>query len=153
MSAAEASSTAVQPTPRRPAPLLTDDNAFFWEAAVEGRLVAQRCGACGRLRHPPRPMCPHCRSLELEVVQLTGRGSLYSYAILHHPRHPAFDYPVIAALVDLEEGIRMVSNLSGLESADVNIGMELEVTFEATESGGAVPVFGPVGVSARRGPS
>jgi uncharacterized OB-fold protein len=137
MSAAEASSTAVQPTPRRPAPLLTDDNAFFWEAAVEGRLVAQRCGACGRLRHPPRPMCPHCRSLELEVVQLTGRGSLYSYAILHHPRHPAFDYPVIAALVDLEE----------------NIGMELEVTFEATESGGAVPVFGPVGVSARRGPS
>jgi uncharacterized OB-fold protein len=150
MTAAEASSTVVRPPPRRPAPLLTDDNAFFWEAAADGRLVAQRCSGCGRLRHPPRPMCPHCRSLEFEVAQLSGRGSLYSYALLHHPRHPAFDYPVIAALVDLEEGIRLVSNLSGIESAAIEIGMALEVRFEATEGGGAVPVFGPVGVG---GPS
>jgi uncharacterized OB-fold protein len=88
-------------------------------------------------------MCPQCRSLEFEVTQLSGRGSLYSYAILHHPRHPAFDYPVLAALVDLEEGIRLVSNLSGLDSADIEIGMELEVCFELTENGGAVPVFQP----------
>jgi len=153
MTAAEDSSAAVAPPPRRPAPLLTDDNAFFWEAAVEGRLVVQRCSGCGRLRHPPRPMCPDCLSLEFEVVPLSGRGSLYSYAILHHPRHPAFDYPLIAALVDLEEGIRLVSNLSGVEAADVEIGMELEVGFEATENGGAVPVFRPIGAAALGRPS
>jgi hypothetical protein len=152
MTAADVSSAAVPP-PRRPAPLLTDDNAFFWEAAIEGQLVAQRCRGCGRLRHPPRPMCPDCRSLEFEVVPLSGRGSLYSYAILHHPRHPAFDYPVIAALVDLEEGIRLVSNLSGVEAADIEIGMELEVEFDATENGGAVPVFRPIGADELGRPS
>ena len=152
MTAAEVSSAAVRPLPTRPAPLLTDDNAFFWEAAIEGRLVVQRCHGCGRLRHPPRPMCPDCLSLEFEVVPLSGRGSLYSYAILHHPRHPAFDYPVIAALVDLEEGIRLVSNLSGVAAAEIEIGMELEVGFEGTENGGAVPVFRPIG-SGEGGPS
>src|ERR1700677_307231 len=151
MTAAEVSSAAA-PSPRRPAPLLTDDNAFFWEAADEGRLVVQRCGGCGRLRHPPRPMCPDCLSLEFEVVTLSGRGSLYSYAILHHPRHPAFDYPVIAALVDLEEGIRLVSNLSGVERRDIEIGMELEVVFDATENGAAVPVFRPLGANEPSGP-
>jgi uncharacterized OB-fold protein len=86
-------------------------------------------------------MCPHCHSLEFEVVTLSGRGSLYSYAILHHPQHPAFDYPVVAALVDLEEGIRLVSNLAGIAPEEIEIGMELEVAFEPTENGGAVPVF------------
>ena len=152
MTAAEVSS-AVEPPPRRPAPLLTDDNAFFWEAAIEGRLVVQRCNGCGRLRHPPRPMCPDCLSLGFEVVQLSGRGSLYSYAILHHPRHPAFDYPLIAALVDLDEGVRMVSNLAGVEVADVEIGMALEVGFDATDNGGAVPVFRPIGAAAQGRPS
>jgi uncharacterized protein len=127
--------------PRRPAPLQTDDNAMFWEGVVEGRLVAQRCLGCQRLRHPPRPMCPHCHSLEFEAATLSGRGSLYSYAILHHPQHPAFDYPVMAALVDLDEGIRMVSNLSGIDPEQIEIGMALEVAFEPTENGGAVPVF------------
>jgi uncharacterized protein len=154
MTAAEASRTAAEgPPPRRPAPLLTDDNAFFWEAAIEGQLVAQRCHGCGRLRHPPRPMCPHCHSLEFEVAPLSGRGSLYSYAILYHPQHPAFDYPLIAALVDLEEGIRLVSNLSGVETADIEIGMELEVGFDPTENGSAVPVFRPVAVDELGGAS
>ena len=153
MTAAEASSTADRSAPSRPAPLLTDDNAFFWEAAIEGRLVAQRCNGCGQLRHPPRPMCPHCHSLEFEVIPLSGRGSLYSYAILHHPQHPAFDYPVTAALVDLEEGIRLVSNLSGVERNDIEIGMELEVVFAPTENGAAVPAFRPVGADELRGPS
>ncbi len=153
MTAADASTTAEGPPPRRPAPLLTDDNAFFWEAASEGRLVAQRCQGCGRLRHPPRPMCPHCHSLEFEVVPLSGRGSLYSYAILHHPQHPAFDYPLIAALVDLDEGIRLVSNLSGVEAAAIEIGMELEVGFVPTEGDAAVPVFRPVGAGGSGGAS
>ena len=88
-------------------------------------------------------MCPHCSSLSIEVVPLSGNGTLYSYSILHHPQHPAFDYPVLAALVDLDEGVRLVSNLTGVEPADIRIGMALEVDFEAGEGGTFVPVFRP----------
>jgi uncharacterized OB-fold protein len=129
--------------PRRPAPVLTDDNVVFWDAATQGRLVAQRCDGCGVLRHPPRPMCPHCGSLAIDVVELSGRGTLYSYAVLHHPQHPAFDYPLPVALVDLEEGVRVVSNLVDVATADIRIGMRVEVAFEATADAGAVPVFRP----------
>jgi len=121
---------------------VTDDSAVFWDAAAEQRLVAQRCVGCARLRHPPRPMCPHCHSLEFEVVELSGLGTLYSYAVLHHPQHPAFEYPVLAALVDLDEGIRLVSNLVDVDG-DIEIGMRLRVTFVPTAADRAVPVFRP----------
>jgi len=124
--------------------VLTDDNAVFWEGAASGRLVAQRCADCESFRHPPRPMCPRCSSLAMEVVPLTGRGTLYSYAILHHPQHPAFDFPVLAALVDLDEGVRVVSNLVDVDPGDVSIGMRLELAFEPTLDDGAVPVFRPL---------
>jgi uncharacterized OB-fold protein len=126
---------------QRPPPIVTDDTAVFWDAVAEQRLVAQRCGECGRLRHPPRPMCPHCHSLSIEVVELSGHGTLYSYSVLHHPQHPAFDYPVLAALVDLEEGVRMVSNLAGIEPNDIRIGMPLEVEFQEQEGGTYLPRF------------
>jgi uncharacterized OB-fold protein len=127
----------------RPAPILTEDNQFFWDAAAQGRLVAQRCRECGRFHHPPRPMCPACHSLEHDVVELSGSGRVYSYAILHHPQNPKFTYPLVAALVDLDEGIRMVSNLVGVEPADVRIGMPVRVTFEPTADAMSVPVFAP----------
>lgn len=116
---------------------------MFWDAAAGHRLVAQRCTGCGTLRHPPRPMCPRCHVLTSEAAQLSGRGTLYSYAVLHHPQHPKFDYPVLAALVDLDEGIRLVSNLTGVEPAGVEIGMRLEVTFAPTAGDRSVPVFRP----------
>jgi uncharacterized OB-fold protein len=132
------------PVMQRPAPTVTDDSAVFWDAADNGDLVAQACGACGRLRHPPRPMCPSCHSLEVAVVPLSGRGTLYSYALLHHPQHPAFEYPVLAALVDLDEGIRIVSNLVGVAPDAIRIGMPLEVEFVTTDGEHRVPVFHPV---------
>ena len=73
----------------------------------------------------------------------SGLGTLYSYSVLHHPQHPAFDYPVLAALVDLDEGVRMVSNLAGLEPDAIRIGMPLEVDFEAQDGGTYLPVFRP----------
>jgi uncharacterized OB-fold protein len=88
-------------------------------------------------------MCPRCHSLEIDVVELSGRGTLYSYAILHHPQHPAFEYPVVAALVDLDEGVRVVSNLVDVDPQNVEIGMPLEVTYAATADEPAVPVFRP----------
>ena len=133
--------TQVAPPSERPGPIVTEDSAVFWDAAAEHRLVGQRCTRCATLRHPPRPMCPHCGSLEVEVVELSGRGTVYSYALLHHPQHPAFDYPVVAVLVDLDEGIRLVSNLTDIDPADVRIGMRVEVAFVDTADGAALPVF------------
>jgi uncharacterized OB-fold protein len=127
----------------RPAPVLTDDSRAFWEAATAGRLVAQRCRACGRLRHPPRPMCPFCRSIEHELIDLAGTGVVYSYALLHYPQNPSFTYPIVAVLVELEEGIRLVSNLVGVDPGDVRIGIPVRATFAATADGMAVPVFEP----------
>lgn len=129
--------------PIRPSPTVTDDSAVFWDAAAEGRLVAQRCAGCGRLRHPPRPMCPACSSLEVKIAELSGQGILYSYAILHHPQHPAFEYPVIAALVDLEEGVRLLSSLADVSKDDVRIGMPVYAHFVPTSDGPLIPVFRP----------
>lgn len=133
--------------PGRPAPILTEDNHAYWEAAREGRLVTQRCGRCGRLRHPPRPMCPTCHAVEHEIVDLAGTGVVYSYSILHHPQNPAFTYPVIAVLVDLDEGIRIVSNLIDIEPSQVRIGLPVQVRFEPTRDDMAVPVFTPLVVA------
>jgi uncharacterized OB-fold protein len=129
--------------PLRPAPAITEDNLFYWEAARDGRVVAQRCGSCRRLRHPPRTACPHCQSLDTEIAELSGDGEIYSYALLWHPRSPRFSYPVIAILVDLAEGVRVVSNLVDAEPCDVRIGLPVTVEFQACEGELAVPVFRP----------
>jgi hypothetical protein len=125
----------------RPAPIRTQDNAFFWDAAAARRLVAQRCAECGTIRHPPRPMCAVCGALGIEVVELSGRGRVLSCVALHYPQNPRFDYPVLGALIDLDEGIRLVSNIVDAQLADVAIGDRVEVTFAATDDEGAVPVF------------
>jgi uncharacterized OB-fold protein len=131
----------------RPAPVVTQDNQGFWNAAADGRLVTQRCRSCGRLSHPPRPVCPDCHSLDQESVDVAGTGAVYSYAVLHHPQNPAFEYPVVAILVDLDEGPRVLSNLVGCAVEHISIGMPVQVRFEPTTDGMAVPVFEPAGGS------
>lgn len=135
--------SSVSERPLRPAPILTEDNAGFWDAAREHRLAIQRCRACDAVLHPPRPMCPQCHSTELSFVEASGHGSVYSFAILHHPQHPAFEYPLLVALVELDEGARLVTNLVDVEVGDVHIGMPVEVAFVDTADDGAVPVFRP----------
>lgn len=138
----------------RPAPILTDDNAVFWEAAREHRLVAQRCASCGRLRHPPRPMCPHCRSLDVEVAELSGRGTIYSFSIIHYPPTPFFDYPVLAVLVDLDEGIRLVSDLVGVDPASIEgtslVGTPVTLDWVSADGGAELPVFRLEDLAARQ---
>jgi uncharacterized protein len=129
----------------RPAPILTDDNAVFWDAAREHRLVAQQCASCARLRHPPRPMCPHCRSLDVDIVELSGRGTVYSFSIIHYPPTPFFDYPVLAVLVDLDEGIRLVSNLVDVDLASIEgtalVGARVFVDWVRAGGDAELPVF------------
>jgi uncharacterized protein len=131
-------------TVKRPDPLVTEDSEVFWLAADDSRLVAQRCSACGALRHPPRPMCPHCHSLDFELQELSGRGRVYSFSVLHHPQNPAFEYPVLAALIDLEEGVRVMSNLRGIEPSEIRIGLPVVVGYAPTVGGHQVPVFEPI---------
>jgi hypothetical protein len=88
-------------------------------------------------------MCPVCHSLEFEIIDLAGDGVVYSYAILHHPQNPAFEYPVLAALIDLDEGVRVLSNLVEVEPSEITVGMPVTVDFLPTRHDGAVPVFKP----------
>lgn len=125
----------------RPDPIVTADNAFFWEGAARGELLGQRCGNCGVYRHPPRPMCAKCHSVRVETTRLSGRGSLNSWIIPRHPPPIGFTEAPIVALIDLAEGIRLVSNIVGEDAARLERGMAVQVEFAPTAGGKAVPVF------------
>jgi uncharacterized OB-fold protein len=92
-------------------------------------------------------MCPSCGSLEHEWAQLSGWAELYSYALLHYPQHPAFTYPVVAAVVELEDGLKFVTNVVNIDPKDLAIGMALAVTFVEIDDEMALPVFEPRGDS------
>lgn len=127
----------------RPRPAIDDDNRFFWEGVERGELLIQRCAGCRALRHPPRPMCPVCRSLDWDAVRASGRGTVHSYVVPRHPRLPAFPEPYVVVLVDLEEGTRLVSNLVGVEPEAVRIGMPVDLVVTRVDRELALPLFRP----------
>ena len=127
----------------RPRPALNRDNAFWFEAALEHRLLIQRCADCGALRHPPGPMCPACRSLAWDTVAASGRATLYSWVVAHHPPHPAFELPYLVAVVELEEGTRLITNLVDVTAEQLTIGMPLELRWLDADPDLTLPVFAP----------
>ncbi|TQS25018.1 bifunctional MaoC family dehydratase N-terminal/OB-fold nucleic acid binding domain-containing protein [Microbispora sp. KK1-11] len=131
------------PEASRPRPAVNRDNAFWFEAAREHRLVIQRCSGCGTLRHPPGPCCPHCGSFEWDVAEASGRGQVYSFVVAHHPRHPAFEYPLVVAVVELDEGTRLITNLIGVEPGEVEIGMPVVLDWLDADPDLSLPVFRP----------
>jgi len=135
--------TASAATAPRPRPALTHDNAFFFEGARQGRLLIQRCSSCGLLRHPPRAACPGCRSFEWDTVTASGKGSVFSFVVVHHPQVPGFEYPLPIAVVELEEGTRLVADLIGIEPGDVRIGMPVVVDMVAVDDELTLPMFRP----------
>lgn len=126
-----------------PKPQYPLDSAFFWEGLEAHELRIQRCGSCGKLRHPPRPMCPWCRSLDRDHVVSQGRGTVYSYVVHHRPPVPGREHPFAVVLVQLEEGTRIVGNVVDCDPADVKIGMDVEVVFES-DSERTLPLWRPV---------
>jgi uncharacterized OB-fold protein len=122
---------------------MSPDTQFFWDGLRERRLLLQRCGSCGTLRPPPRPMCPTCNELGWDTVEASGRGTVHSFVMPQHPQFPFLDYPYIVALVDLEEGTRVVSNLVHVAPDDVEIDMPVEVTFVEFENGLVLHQFRP----------
>ena len=133
--------TAAEITRGRPIPKVNRDTEFFWAAAREHRLVAQCCSACGQLRHPPGPVCPDCHSLEWEGAELSGRGTLYSYVVVPRPLPPGLKEPPIVVVVALDEGTRLVSNMTGVDPDGLRIGEPLEVYFVDQEEGWSAPQF------------
>ncbi|MFF8596465.1 bifunctional MaoC family dehydratase N-terminal/OB-fold nucleic acid binding domain-containing protein [Streptomyces sp. NPDC015220] len=138
-----------EPRPPRPRPAVNRDNAFWFEAAKEHRLLIQRCASCGVLRHPPGPCCPHCGSLEWDTAEASGHGRVYSYVVNHHPRHPAFDYPLVVAVVELAEGTRLITDLTGVAPEDVAIGMPVVLDWLDADHDLSLPVFRPAATEDR----
>lgn len=122
---------------------MTTDGAFFWSAARENRLVAQKCSACGDLRHPPRAMCPRCHSTAKIEHELSGQGRVISWIQPVHPPAIGFAEPPVVAVVELDEGLRLVSNIEEVTGDDMECGMRVKVAFAATVGGANVPVFLP----------
>jgi uncharacterized OB-fold protein len=133
------------PRPPRPRPALTQDNAFWFEGARAHRLLIQHCTSCGRLRHPPLPACANCGSLEWDAIEASGRGTLYSYVVVHYPQVAAFEYPLPIGLVELEEGTRVVANLGGVAPDDIKVGMALRAEFVDHDDELSLPLFVPAG--------
>lgn len=113
-------------------PVITEVNRGFWDGVREGRLHVQRCGACAELRYPPASRCPRCLSPDWSWQEVSGRGELLSYIVIHQRYHAAWAdrVPYNVALVQLDEGPRMVSNVLPLSRADLEVGMRLTVTFD-----------------------
>ncbi len=134
--------------PPRPRPALTQDNAFWFEGARAHRLLIQHCTSCGTLRHPPLPACAVCGSLEWDAVESSGRGTVYSYVVVHYPRVPAFEYPLPIGLIELEEGTRVVANLGGVALDAIEVGMAVRAEFVDYDEELSLPVFVPAGTAA-----
>jgi uncharacterized OB-fold protein len=130
----------------RPVPPIGRDNAFFWEGVEAGELRIQQCNACGVLRHPPAPLCGRCGSSDQGYLVASGRGVVYSHVTHHYPKLPGVELPHVVLLVELEEGVRVVSELA--EPGQAHIGMPVEVAFTKVPGGALRPTFRPAGVRA-----
>lgn len=136
-------------TRSRPRPVINRDTRFFWDGVDARELRIQRCGSCHQLRHPPGPMCPYCRSTDMDWVVASGRGIVYSHAVHHHPPLPGVELPHTVVLVELEEGVRLLSEVAGMSHRDVQVGMPVELVWKAVDGpdagpdGLVVPAFAP----------
>ncbi|MET8679050.1 OB-fold domain-containing protein [Streptomyces sp. NPDC004647] len=136
---------------RRPRPVINRDNAGFWEGVARHWLLIQRCGGCATLRFPWLPGCNSCGSAEWETVEASGAGTVYSYVVMHHPQFPAFSAsddaspgraaPYAVGLIQLAEGVRVISNITGVPHDKVRIGMPVELEFLGVDEELTLPVF------------
>ena len=119
------------------------DNGWWWEAVDQGKVLIQRCKGCQTLRHPPRPMCGECQSMEWDSIESTLDGEVFSFTELHHPKFPGYPTPLICAVISLAEGTRIVSNIVGCEPEQVHIGMKVKGVVEQVDEKTMLPQFYP----------
>lgn len=128
-----------------PRPGVNEDSRAYWEAAGRNELVFQRCADCGVLRHPPRAICPDCLSGGIEWLRSSGRGTVHTYTITNqnHARGFRDAVPYVLAYVELEEGVRLLTNVVGCTPDEVEIGMPVQAEFADPEALIAIPRFRP----------
>ena len=131
------------PTFEKPLPEPSPETRPFWEGLKDHRLVLQRCASCKQPRHYPRPMCDRCHSFESEWFEASGRGTVHSWTVAHHPFHMGFkkELPYVVLTIDLEEGVRMVAPLADANEADLKLGLPVKVGFEQASDNITLPRF------------
>jgi uncharacterized OB-fold protein len=131
------------PEPKPVRPTITDVNRPFWEGCGRGQLLVQRCEPCSHLRYPASIACPECLSPASKWHALSGRGQIFSFVVFQRAYHPAWEskVPYNVALIELDEGPIMLSNVVGIANDHLKIGMRVQVQFEPHGEGLAVPVF------------
>ena len=129
----------------KPLPEITPDNKPFWSACKQHELSLHRCQNCGHIRLPS-PICQKCLSMDSEWVRVSGRGKLYTWTTIYQRYHPGFaeELPYNVAIVELENGLRLMTNIVGCKNEDLRIGMEVEVIFEDVTEEITLPKFKPV---------
>lgn len=136
-----------RPAPAKPPvepvirPVVNRDTAFFWEGMTLGELRIQQCGGCGELRHPPGPMCPSCNETKPDYIVASGLGEVYSYVVHHHPPVPGHTLPFVVALVELEEGVRLLAELEDVPPDEVHIGLPVRIGFSEVDDELTMPVW------------
>jgi uncharacterized OB-fold protein len=129
----------------KPLPVRTEENAPFWDSAKRHALEMQRCNDCERFRYPVADFCPRCLSPEYEWQPVSGKATLYSFIIVHQRYDPSFadDLPYNVAIVELDEGPRLVSNIVGIPNGDIRVGMPLTISYEDVTEEFTLPKFKP----------
>jgi uncharacterized OB-fold protein len=132
-------------TTRYDLPVPDHSTEHWWDAAAQGRLLVVRCRSCEKAHHYPRPFCPRCGSDDVSWEQASGEATLYTWSVVHQNDMPPFrdKVPYVAAMVDLAEGPRMMTNVVGVDPARLRVGMALRVDFEELDEGFKIPVFRP----------
>jgi uncharacterized OB-fold protein len=128
-------------------PAVTEETEAFWAGAAEGRLVVERCDACGARSFPPRGMCRICRNRAMSPFEITDRGRIYSYTVNYQRWLPDLEvpYPIVLVEFDDHPGVRIVGRLRGRDPDRIAIGDEVEIGFEPGPGGFAIPSFVAVG--------
>ena len=132
-------------TVRYDLPTPEGDTIEWWQAAKDGRLLVKHCRACGAYSYYPRPFCPECWSQDVEWHEASGRATLYTWSVIYNNDQPPFRdrVPYVAAIVDLEEGPRMMTNVVDTPFEDLQVGMALTVRFREISDDYTIPVFAP----------
>jgi hypothetical protein len=127
----------------KPLPIVDPDTAPYWQAAREHKLLLKRCADCGRAHFYPRELCPHCHSDAVSWLEAKGTGSIYSFTVARRPAGPAFqpDAPYVVAIVELDEGARMMTNIVGCAPESVRIGQRVAVAYEDVTPEISLPKF------------
>ncbi|HWE76656.1 MAG TPA: Zn-ribbon domain-containing OB-fold protein [Stellaceae bacterium] len=126
-------------------PFATIDTKSFWDGCLDGQLLLQRCRACSALRHPPSPICPTCLGDAHEWISARGRGTVYTFTVVREARRGWEKFvPYVLAVIALEEGPHILSNIVDIAPEQVAIGMPVEVTFADLGGSTKLPLFRPV---------